>query len=126
MTFEQRRHLRLEQTASVRVGRLCGDDRPDVNATPLSLLHDLSESGLGAIIPCRLRLGEVMDIRLICGLSDQPEQGSKKTDVRLKARIVWIHPMDGGSLFRAGLAIEHMEDPDRSCLQDHLSVMNRR
>ena len=80
---------------------------------------DISEGGIGMVIPHRLRLDETLNLRLNCNLNSDAEK-IKKVNIFLKARVIWVSGHQEKNMYRTGLEITHINKDDFTKLRNHI------
>jgi hypothetical protein len=91
-----------------------------------STVVDISESGIGMVVPHRLYLGEELRLKMNCSLTDQAEENTEKIDIPLVARVIWNREEPGTKLYRVGLEIEQIARDAMDRLQEHINSLNSR
>ena len=88
-----------------------------------STVIDISETGIGIVIPHRLYIDEELKLRINCNLSSEPENCIKKINIFLKARVLWVKEIDDKNMYRTGLEIIDISEDSLQKLQRHIQSL---
>ncbi|MBN1521461.1 MAG: PilZ domain-containing protein [Candidatus Aureabacteria bacterium] len=81
---------------------------------------DISEKGVGIILPERFYPGDEIELRIRCCIEGGDE---KKTDVRLSARVVWIGEKNEKGIYTGGLEIVDISEVDLDILRLNIAQL---
>ena len=88
-----------------------------------STVIDISETGIGIVIPHRLYPSEELKLRINCNLTYTPEDRVKKINIFLKARVMWVKEIDDKNMYRTGLEIIDIAEDSLQKLQRHIQSL---
>ena len=79
---------------------------------------DISEDGVGIILPDELNLGEVISIKITWRLNDD-----EKANIQFKAKLIWIDEPNIKKTYTGGLEIINISNEDLDKLRKHIQVL---
>jgi hypothetical protein len=79
---------------------------------------DISEDGIGIMLPGKFNIGERMNLRISSSLYRGPNTGIEKINICLKAEVIWINKSAG--MYRAGLSITDIQPADMARLKENI------
>ena len=82
---------------------------------------DLSERGLGIMLPGRFYLGEAISLRVKSSLYDDVNTTEEEVNISMAARIIWIRKE--GHMYKAGLAITCIDSADLLKMKRNIRFM---
>ena len=91
------------------------------NEILFSTVIDISESGLGILLPGKFDMGEILDLRVNYKLREKLSSESERIDICLKAEIVWIQRVD--RRYRAGLSIVDISSGDLKRFKENINKL---
>ena len=91
-----------------------------------STVIDISESGIGIVIPHKLHIDEELKLRLNCNLINEAHNDVEKINIFLKARVIWIQEIAEKNMYRTGLEINEISKDAFEKLQKHIQSLIKR
>ena len=88
------------------------------NEILFSTVIDISENGLGILLPGEFDMGEILDLRVNYKLREKLSSESERIDICMKAKIVWVHRID--RRYRAGLSIVDISSDDLKRFRENI------
>jgi hypothetical protein len=79
---------------------------------------DISESGIGIVLPGQFYKNEVLSLRISCRLLSHDKDSPESLDIRLRATVIWIKKED--NMYKAGLQIKDMAYRDLMSLKQQI------
>ncbi len=79
---------------------------------------DVSEEGIGIILPGKFYIGEMLNIRIKSTLQNPIEFDQENVNICLTAKVVWLKKHD--KMYRAGLNIIDIEEADLDMLRKNI------
>ena len=79
---------------------------------------DVSEEGIGIILPGKFYIGEMLNIRIKSTLQNPIEYDQENVNICLTAKVVWLKKHD--KMYRAGLNIIDIEEADLDMLRKNI------
>ncbi len=84
---------------------------------------DISEKGVGIILPKEFFENEMLNLKINCRLIDNENNRLEKVNIYLRASVVWIKK--DGDLYKAGLKICDISYEDMAKLRDHINFLKK-
>ena len=79
---------------------------------------DISEGGVGIILPEKLNIGEVISLKITWRLNDD-----EKANISFKAKVIWIDGANVKKMYTGGLEIIDISDEDLEILREHIQEL---
>ena len=81
---------------------------------------DISEKGVGIMLPQKYYVDEDLDLRIRCKIEDDDE---KKTDIKLKSKVIWIGEKNEKGMYVGGLEILEISEEDLEILRENIKEL---
>ena len=81
---------------------------------------DISEYGIGIILPERFYPGDEIELRIRCKVEQDDET---KTDIKMEAKVVWMGDKDEKGMFKGGLEITEISEQDLAILKGNIQEL---
>ena len=83
---------------------------------------DISEGGVGIMLPAKFYTGEVLNLRIKCSLFNYIANIEvEEVNICLTAEVIWINKNE--NMYRAGLKIVDIDNLDLDRLKDNIRVL---
>ena len=105
--FEKRTHPRFNI-------HCLADIQLTENTVPATAI-DISETGIGLVIPHHFRIGEVIDMKIYF-----PVSPDEKESLEIKAKVIWVGKENEKKLYSCGLQIMNISEKDLATLRTQL------
>lgn len=81
---------------------------------------DISENGIGIVLPEKFYLGDEIELRIRCKVNANDEI---KTDLKMEARVIWMGDKDEKGMFPGGLEITNISEDDLNILKNNIQLL---
>jgi len=81
---------------------------------------DISQNGLGIILPEPFYVGDELELRIRCKIADDDDT---KTDIRLGTKVIWIGEKNEKGMYAGGLEIVEISDSDKEVLKANIQEL---
>ena len=85
---------------------------------------DISEKGIGIMLPGQFYIGEVMNLRVKSSLYDDNNIEEQEVNIGMTAEVVWINKQD--KMYKAGLKITSIDTADLLKLKRNIRSLQRK
>ena len=82
---------------------------------------DISERGIGIMLPGQFYLGEVVNLRIKSSLYDEVNTTEEEVNICLTAEIMWIKK--GSRMYKAGLKVTNIDPSDLLKLKRNIRAL---
>ena len=79
---------------------------------------DISEGGIGIILPQPLNIGEIINLKILWKLNND-----EKADVQFKAKVIWIDGANIRNMYAGGLEIIDISNENLDVLRRHIKEL---
>ena len=81
---------------------------------------DISENGVGIVLPEKFYPGDEIELRIRCKIGDDDES---KTDLKIEARVIWMGDKNEKGMFPGGLEIVNISEKDLNILKNNIQLL---